>query len=371
VTPKPETSYAKILIPKPETFRTEYIIEQLNQPKEYKTETSVESVIDTRHEAVLDSSIDKSIRSIETILEKITPATTSLIVEVKEPAKSRGISIKSVGEIAEISLNLKTETHIEEVEIVVEENSSNEAQLMIESSLELIEEIETLEARPEYVESHTQLMNLIIEMLQPAELSEDGWHEINLNDEASSGIEIQINETNSFEKYIESQTYIETTYTLEEIVLEANDQELETTLIQLAEFVSVPPLESEETRQSIEKITDIKKLISEIHQELFTHYLESDQNFETAQIVLLRVVGYEEPDKALIKLITKYGINFLLDALLHLYQLTNKDERFEFEPRYSKLYIQYPQGLSLISILGQTLFQLMGIEYSPQAKHYI
>ncbi len=388
-----ETIPESIFIPRPEELKIKDIISQIKNPDQ--PEPKVSTIL-LPPELSIKTNIKQNIKSTnknktERVFEASIPTQPVPYIDIHKTIQAEAMEEISNEDTAESTLILESEKLSDEFvaninnvaayeeQVVIESVVANEEQALLESKVEINKEIVTMEVEPEPKEIHIQLVNLVSEMLEPYELSKYDRPTEDTVNESADAIILQNNLSNSFEEYVETLADAEIPYTIETIIIDADAHPLEITLMQLAEFLSAPHLDSEETTQFIETIIEIRKVILEIQTELFKHLIEGNQNFETAQITpevskkiieLLRKVGYQEPDNALINLISTYGINFLIDALLYLHQLTNKNERFEFEPIFSKINFQYPQGSDLAYVLGQTLLQLMRIKLHKQSNIY-
>lgn len=138
-------------------------------------------------------------------------------------------------------------------------------------------------------------------------------------------------EHNAFEEFVASIVRPEVSPDLDTIMSSANEQTLEETLVQLSLFLI-------ETSQDTERPPVIQKTLRELA-ELVSR---NSNDYETGKekvaftpeltqklLTLLRAVGYDNPQDVLLTFVKEHDFEFLLQAIRHLSQLCNDDDRKE------------------------------------------
>lgn len=120
--------------------------------------------------------------------------------------------------------------------------------------------------------------------------------------------------------------------TLESIQQKAEDEQpVETVLAELSSLLEKPESAEPETQP---QLNEIKQLLNEIHQEIRVNIEQAKPpitpELTRKLLALMEVVGYQDPQKALLDMANRHGIDFVLQAMEYLYQLTLEENRYEF-----------------------------------------
>jgi hypothetical protein len=162
---------------------------------------------------------------------------------------------------------------------------------------------------------------------------------VEVKDEPAVETELVLTEfpTERFETFVRNQSETIVPQSLESLKASAEDRSLEETLVQLAVYFkeSADDAEEQEILPVREMVRSLAKKLPELQLALSTQS-ESRQPItpELTQklLDLLRVVGYQNPGEVLVTFVSRHDIEFLLQALRYLSQLTNADYRQEFLP---------------------------------------
>ncbi len=191
---------------------------------------------------------------------------------------------------------------------------------------------------------------------------------------ANEDLDTDMIEANAFAEFIDAQPQpIEPIDDIEIIKVNANEQPLEETLVQLASYLSEVSEENEESSIQLEVSEDIaaiRHLLQDINKEFIKLSEANPGKTETVRVTpditqklldLLRVVGYQNPQEALVSFVSKHGFEFLPQAISYLYQLTNEDNQKELWhysiPTFSTMMAEEPLSVRL----GRSIFGLMKI----------
>ncbi len=159
--------------------------------------------------------------------------------------------------------------------------------------------------------------------------------------DVSDLIEPEAATISTFEDFINSQDLPDKPISLEDIQLCADQQTIEETLVQMVSYLTSAETGNDDT-ESISIINNeqtVIKLLQEIEAELVKFSRVSSDEKEVHQLTpeitqkllaLLKAVGYEQPREALLDFVSGHSIEFLLQAIHYLYQLTDQDYRMEF-----------------------------------------
>jgi len=140
---------------------------------------------------------------------------------------------------------------------------------------------------------------------------------------------------NPFEEYVEAQSEVETMakpeleHSMDTIIAETtNEQPVEEVFMELAEALKDSPPEAEEVYVAVKDLSESLSYSKNVDAERDTVEISP----ETIQklLDLLRLLGYENPQRALIELLSRYDLEFLVQAIRHLAQMTNADNRQSF-----------------------------------------
>lgn len=113
------------------------------------------------------------------------------------------------------------------------------------------------------------------------------------------------------------------------------EQPAEVVLVELVHLIESQDEQSETADQP--QLMEIKQLLSEIHQEVQAN-VEIVKPPITPELThklltLMEKVGYQDPQKALLDMANRHGVDFLMQAMEYLYQLTLEENRYEFASR--------------------------------------
>jgi len=141
---------------------------------------------------------------------------------------------------------------------------------------------------------------------------------------------------NLFEEFIADEDRPEVVPDIETIIVNANEQPLEETLVQLS-FSLVETSSQDYDLSSIESaLKDVVEALGQDSVDLVITEAEQVITPELTQklLILLRAVGYEDPREVLVDFVSQHNLEFLLQAIRYLYQLLDDDRR-ELSPRVS------------------------------------
>jgi hypothetical protein len=169
--------------------------------------------------------------------------------------------------------------------------------------------------------------------------------------------------SSEFELFMSKQTVSIEPVTLEVIRNNVNRQPLEYTLVQLTECLS-------ETNESVAEPEQIE--LNRILQELATEFKDSFVT-ETANesklsitpglteklLLLMQTLGYADPESALIGLVKRHGIEFLMQALKYLGLLANEFNRKEFSTSFRPSLSANTDDKSLFANIGRVLLRFL------------
>lgn len=139
----------------------------------------------------------------------------------------------------------------------------------------------------------------------------------------------EISGANIFEEYLEAQSETESEPSIDTIRAGSNDQPLEKTLAQLATAFRELPAENEEVRSVIRDLSEAFSHSNNII-DTKTEVVRITPAIIQKLLELLRLIGYENPQKALLELVARHDLEFLAQAMHYLSQLTNLDNQQEF-----------------------------------------
>lgn len=159
---------------------------------------------------------------------------------------------------------------------------------------------------------------------------------------------------NSFEVFIDSILQPEEPLGIEEIKKHADDQPLEETLAELAAYLTdAAESSAEETIVGL-----LQELNEEIEQEQIT--LEITRKL----LVLIQEIGYENPQQALIEMVSRHDLEFLVQSIRYLYHLANEDNQQEFlihKPKARAYAMSYEPA---VVRWGRAIFGLIKPQYA-------
>jgi hypothetical protein len=129
--------------------------------------------------------------------------------------------------------------------------------------------------------------------------------------------------------YFESQPQPKEAVNLETIILCAADQTLEETFTQLASYLTETADAGND--ETLFEVTAEGMVVRELLRDILekTEPLRITPEITQKLLVLLRAVGYEDPQEALLKFVADHSPEFLLLTVRYLYQLANEDTQPE------------------------------------------
>ncbi len=169
------------------------------------------------------------------------------------------------------------------------------------------------------------------------------------------GIEIGDSaEVNAFEAFIMTQPKPEVVLDFETIKNTANEQPLEVGLVQLALLLEEVTPDTEALIIMVKELSD--SFVVPAHEsggqpDAIRITPEITKNL----LALLRLIGYENPGKVLLEFVSRYDLEFLVQAIRYLAQLTNQANRAEslrvklFKP--SLLHITRPTYIGRVALV--------------------
>lgn len=235
----------------------------------------------------------------------------------------------------EISANeYITEDSVEAVTELTAAESGEEKPVPVDQDIPREEKIVIIEVvRAEFDDEVADTFEQLLALADTAEdtsgesLSEYLVPEAAIEDETETTEKVEIN---LFEKLVTETTLPEKMPEVEEIVRNANDQPLKETLIQFSHYLSEKSeIETEISSQSLEQIVDAVRDVM-IMLEASNEKQPLSPELTQKLLALLRAVGYKNPGEALIRFVTQHDLEFLLQAVRYLYQLSNPDNQQEF-----------------------------------------
>ena len=226
------------------------------------------------------------------------------ILNLQELLGLASTNITPVDEIGQETYNLEEVGASLSTELVIEDGTLETFELLISLVADADERAEDASLELSEIEPGNQI--ILVEIKPP-----------------------EISGANIFEEYLESQSETESEPSIDTIRAGSNDQPLVKTLAQLAIAFRELPAENEEVRSVIRDLS-----------EAFSHSNNIiDTKTEVVRITpaiiqkllgLLRLIGYENPQEALLELVTRHDLEFLAQAMHYLSQLTNLDNQQEF-----------------------------------------
>ncbi|HEY5442716.1 MAG TPA: hypothetical protein VIJ68_04205 [Candidatus Saccharimonadales bacterium] len=156
-------------------------------------------------------------------------------------------------------------------------------------------------------------------------------------------------EANTFEVFVAEQPQPAIIPPIEAIVAAANEQPLEATLVQLSFYLA-------ETDQASEDATELQEALRAVVEALPVNRGDTSAEEEKPVItpeltqkllMLLRAAGYSNPREALIEFTTQYSFEFLMQAIGHLYQLSDEANQQEFFSRLTAIAVKDDESLSV------------------------
>lgn len=152
----------------------------------------------------------------------------------------------------------------------------------------------------------------------------------------TAGLELETDDfatspTNVFEEFIATHPQPEVPPDIESIQEVANERTLEETLVSLAMLLEETPKENEDVKDITELLNE---LVEAFDQPIDTVGPETKLVRITPEITyklltLLRLIGCENPRQVLLEFISRHDLEFLIQAIRYLAQLTNQDNQQE------------------------------------------
>ena len=179
---------------------------------------------------------------------------------------------------------------------------------------------------------------------------------------------------NVFQEFVESQILPDEPVTFESVQAQANQLPLEDAFLQLAiHFLETTEIEANGEYELSEDEIVVKQLLQEICEDLVqTAFdgLESRDVQLTPEmtqkvLLLLSLVGYENPKKVLAEFVTSHDVEFLLQVVQYLGQLTGEDDRREILLQSvslsDPLIIEEPSSVRI----GRAIVRLVRTKFTP------
>lgn len=192
----------------------------------------------------------------------------------------------------------------------------------------------------EVLETFEELSEIIALQREESPTAAEPRSETNGEAEVSEAETEAAPEAHVFEAYLAAQPLVEAPENIEAVQEHVNEQPLEQTFVELAALLS----ESDDEQPIPENLINA---FDEVEEMLRTHYEPNDNEASPAPaelspemveafITLLRELGCQDPKEALTGIVTRHGLDFLLETLGYLSQLRYESNRKEFLPNKRK-----------------------------------
>lgn len=273
---------------------------------------------------------------------------------------------------------------------IAETHTVNEPEFPTVVKIEADRRLE-LHFEPEVIDTYKELLALIkgeatILIPNPSKTSDN----INEPDDDAGALAVETvvldtaEQKTDFEKVIALKIETEEVIPLEAIVEQADEQPLEQTLVQLAQYLTVAlqekskPLDNADTAEQPieiapeqgEQLNEFRHILQDIAEVLPRSYYIDEETGEqhikitpelTEQLLLLLAwVGYEHPREVLVEFVRVHGLTYLLQALQYMYQLIDVDERKELFVAATAT-TPSSDNTSVGSLLGNAVLRLLAI----------
>lgn len=188
---------------------------------------------------------------------------------------------------------------------------------------------------PETMETYQRLTALTAAHVETETSLEPDFALIDL-DESHDKVVTEAAPVIDFETFIALQPTGEEPITFESIKAQAFEQPVEDALVMLAEYLSQPKTEND--HEQVAEKEKIAAILHEIKVALPDCYTKNDREEPILQItpeitekllLLLRSLGYQQPEDALVNFVANYDLAFLIEALEYVAQLDHDRERKE------------------------------------------
>lgn len=227
-------------------------------------------------------------------------------------------------EAGDIEMALEPD-NIEVLDITLNMDNESSTETELDESLAQLFESETIET---YVELRDVIAASVSDEDNSTDITELEASEV--NESEAENVTEQV-DTPTFETFIAAQPVSEEV-TLETIKEQSNVQPLGQTLVQLAEYLAESKEDNEQPESLIAIIKDLEKALPDCYtrQEAEEVKLQITPEMTDKLLALLRELGHQNPREALANMIRKFGFEFLIQSLTHIYQLTDEENRKEF-----------------------------------------
>lgn len=181
-----------------------------------------------------------------------------------------------------------------------------------------------------------------------------------LNQAAAEPIKVKEIEPNAFAEFIITKPQPEQTPNIETIIAGANDQTLEKTCLQLSFYLA------EATQEPDPRLKNaLQDVLEAFHRDNVNYadraHMEKpaviSPEFTQKLLILLRVIGYTDPQEALVEFIEQHDFEFLLQAVSYLHQLCDDNNQQELLPTTTLSFTATKINEALIVRLGQAIMQ--------------
>jgi hypothetical protein len=172
---------------------------------------------------------------------------------------------------------------------------------------------------------------------------------------------------NAFEAFLAAQPLPEAPPDLETIVATANEQPLETTLIQLATHLTEA---SAETPEAVAITTILQQIVAELPAPLAAHDLDDlapnepriTPELTEKLLLLVEALGYDDPSSTLVKFVAQHDLDFLLQTMGYISQITPRTPQYdkqEFLPHTLAAFAPISTGVPITNRLGRIILGLI------------
>jgi hypothetical protein len=166
---------------------------------------------------------------------------------------------------------------------------------------------------------------------------------------------------NDFAELVATKPQPEEAPDIETIIAGANNQTLEETLVQLSFYLT----EADQAAESSGIEAVLKEVVAALPHRSIGYANQENEEDRTAVtpeltrklLVLLRAVGYDDPQEVLVEFVRQHDFEFLLQAIRYLYQLIDDNNRPEFSPIRTLNFTAMKVDEPLIARLGQAIMQ--------------
>ena len=163
---------------------------------------------------------------------------------------------------------------------------------------------------------------------------------------------------NIFEDFVVSHAKPEAAPAIETIIAAANEQPLEETFVQLSFYLAETPSDAEHPvlRKTLQELAELVSPDSD--DAALEEEVAITPQLTQQLLTLLRAVGYDNPREVLLAFVQERNFEFLVQAVRHLSQLCNDDNRHELLHKQAAMLVATSDA-SLAARLGGAILSLI------------